>query len=149
MTERYRIGEIAELTDVSVEALRYYEQRGLLRTPPRTDGGLRRYGPDAVEQVNFIKQAQALGLTLQDIQHLIVDGRQRKGADCRRVRELLARHIATIDRRLQDLKQLRQTLSDHLAACDATLQKPGQPACPTLNALQAPRSTRKVTVRRS
>src|SRR5687768_16564772 len=73
----YRIGEIAHHTGVSVETLRYYEKRRLLKVPPRSEGGCRRYSEDVVHQVRFIKQAQSLGLTLDDIQHLVT-GQQRR-----------------------------------------------------------------------
>ncbi|MEO5897320.1 MAG: MerR family DNA-binding transcriptional regulator [Vicinamibacterales bacterium] len=61
---------MATLTGVSVDALRYYERIGLLKAPPRTQGGLRRYPSDVVQRVGFIKQAQSLGLALEDIQEL-------------------------------------------------------------------------------
>ena len=67
----YRIGEIAERTGVSVETLRYYEKRRLLNAPARTQGGYRVYSDAVVHQVKFIKQAQSLGLTLEDIQQLV------------------------------------------------------------------------------
>ena len=67
----YGIGEIANHTGVSVETLRYYEKRRLLKVPQRSEGGFRRYSDDVVHQVRFIKQAQSLGLTLDDIQQLV------------------------------------------------------------------------------
>ena len=69
-SRNYRIGEIAERTGVSVETLRYYEKRRLLNAPARTEGGFRVYSDAVVHQVKFIKQAQSLGLTLDDIQQL-------------------------------------------------------------------------------
>lgn len=148
-SQTYRIGELAQLTGVTVEALRYYERRGLLNAPPRTDGGLRRYGREAVGQVGFIRQAQALGLTLDDIHQLIAGARHRKGANCRRVRDLLAHRISEVDERLSQLKQLRRTLSEHLEACDVALGQVSEPACPTFEALDAPTSPRKVAQSRS
>ena len=142
MSISYRIGEVAEMTGISVEALRYYEKRGLLKTPPRTDGGFRRYASDVVEQINFIRQAQALGLTLDDIQRLLLGTPQRKGPDCRRVRDLLTRHIVAIDERLKALNQLRQTLSKHVDACEAALRKGADSTCPTLAALDSSRPRR-------
>ena len=69
-SHNYRIGEIAERTGVSVELLRYYEKRRLLNAPARTEGGFRVHSDAVVQQMRFIKQAQSLGLTLDDIQKL-------------------------------------------------------------------------------
>ena len=132
----YRIGEIAQQTGVSVETLRFYEKRRLLNAPPRSEGGFRLYSDDAVQQVKFIKQAQSLGLTLDDVQQLLI-GRQRRPAvaSCRRVRDLLTRRIEDIDARIKELREFRRTLNEHLVACDRALAAAGDPECPTIEAL--------------
>jgi MerR family mercuric resistance operon transcriptional regulator len=132
----YRIGEIAQQTGVSVETLRFYEKRRLLSAPPRTQGGFRLYTDDAVQQVKFIKRAQSLGLTLDDVQALLA-GRQRRPqvASCRKVRDLLTGRIADIDARIKELREFRRTLNGHLAACDRALAAAGEPECPTIDAL--------------
>jgi DNA-binding transcriptional MerR regulator len=132
----YRIGEIAQQTGVSVETLRFYEKRRLLNPPPRTEGGFRLYSDDAVQQVKFIRQARSLGLTLDDVQQLLI-GRQRRPqvASCRRVRELLTRRVEDIDARIKELRAFRRTLNEHLAACDRSLAAAGDPECPTIEAL--------------
>jgi DNA-binding transcriptional MerR regulator len=132
----YRIGEIAQQTGVSVETLRYYEQRRLLNAPPRTEGGFRVYSDDAVQQVRFIQQAQSLGLTLDDVQQLLA-GRQRRPnvASCRKVRDLLTRRIQDIDARIKELRELRRTLHGHFATCERALAAAGDPTCPTIEAL--------------
>jgi MerR family mercuric resistance operon transcriptional regulator len=132
----YRIGEIAQQTGVSVETLRFYEKRRLLSAPPRTQGGFRLYTDDAVQQVKFIKRAQSLGLTLDDVQALLA-GRQRRPqvASCRQVRDLLTGRIADIDARIRELREFRRTLNGHLAACDRALAAAGEPECPTIDAL--------------
>lgn len=132
----YRIGEIAQQTGVSVETLRYYEKRRLLNTPPRTDGGFRLYSADAVQQVRFIKQAQSLGLTLDDVQQLVT-GRQRRPhvASCRRVRDLLTQRIQEIDARVEELREFQRTLHGHLVGCEQALSSAEDPTCPTIEAL--------------
>lgn len=132
----YRIGDIAHQTGVSVETLRYYEKRRLLNAPPRTEGGFRLYSADAVQQVRFIKQAQSVGLTLDDVQQLLT-GRQRRPnmVSCRKVRDLLTRRIQDIDARIKDLREFRRTLHAHLATCEGALAAPGNRACPTIEAL--------------
>jgi len=140
----YRIGEIAQQAGVSVETLRYYEKRRLLNAPPRTDGGFRLYSDDAVQQVRFIKQAQSLGLTLDDVQQLLT-GRQRRPhvASCRKVRDLLTRRIEDIDARVEELREFRRTLHEHLVACERALVAAGDPACPTIEALDGSKHVRK------
>lgn len=140
----YRIGEIADCTGVSVETLRYYEKRRLLDTPPRSEGGFRRYSDDVVRQVRFIKQAQSLGLTLDDIQQLLAGQRHRNDApSCRNVRDLLTLRIEDIDARIGELRAFRRTLSDHLVACKRALRAAEQPACPTIEALDRPKRAKK------
>jgi DNA-binding transcriptional MerR regulator len=138
-SRKYRIGEVAERTGVSVETLRYYEKRRLLRPPARTQGGYRVYSDAIVDQVKFIKQAQSLGLTLDDIQQLAA-GRQRTNhvPSCRRVRDLLTRRIEDIDARIKELREFRKTLHDHLSACDRALASAAEPPCPTIEALEEP-----------
>jgi len=132
----YRIGEIAQQTGVSVETLRFYEKRRLLNSPPRTEGGFRLYSDDAVQQVKFIKQAQSLGLTLDDVQQLLTSRQPRpQVASCRRVRDLLTRRIEDIDARIKELREFRRTLNEHLVACDRALAAAGDPECPTIEAL--------------
>lgn len=132
----YRIGEIAQQTGVSVETLRFYEKRRLLSAPPRTEGGFRLYSADVVQQVRFIKQAQSLGLTLDDVQQLFVGNQRRPPvAPCRRVQDLLTRRIQDIDARIKELREFRRTLNEHLVACHRALAAAGEPACPTIEAL--------------
>ena len=145
----YRIGEIAERTGVSVETLRYYEKRRLLNAPARTDGGFRVYSDTVVQQVTFIKQAQSLGLTLDDIQQLAA-GRLRThhAPSCRKVRDLLTRRIEDIDARMKELRAFRRTLHEHLTACDRALAAAAEPACPTIEALDEPKRAGRRPARR-
>jgi DNA-binding transcriptional MerR regulator len=136
----YRIGEIAERTGVSVETLRYYEKRRLLTAPARTGGGYRVYSGAVVHQVTFIKQAQSLGLTLDDIQQLTAGQLRRNHApSCRKVHDLLTGRIEDIDARIKQLRELRRTLHEHLVACDRALAAAAEPACPTIEALDEPK----------
>ena len=69
-----RIGEVAARTGVSIDTLRYYEKRQLLPRAPRTAGGFRLFSPEAVERIRFIKQAQALGFSLDEVSELLTTG---------------------------------------------------------------------------
>ncbi len=131
----YRIGEIARLTGLSVETLRYYERRRLLRTPARSTGGFRRYTDDVLHRLRFIKQAQSLGMTLDDVHQLVASQPNRSRTACRRVHDLLARRVAEIDARMQELRRLRRTLDAHRRSCARALSDTDDPACPTLHEL--------------
>src|SRR5215207_10241072 len=92
-----RIGEVAARAGVSIDTVRYYEKRRLLPRAPRTEGGFRLFAPETVERVQFIKQAQDIGLSLEEIRQLLATG----GADeCRRMRDLLRAKLEEIDERM-------------------------------------------------
>jgi MerR family transcriptional regulator, mercuric resistance operon regulatory protein len=136
----YRIGEIANQTGVSVETLRYYEKRRLLNTPPRTGGGFRVYSGAVLHRIRFIKQAQSLGLTLEDIEQLLI-GEERRShlPSCRKVRDLLTRRIDDIDARIKELRDFGRSLHEHLVACEQALSGAAEPTCPTVEALDCPK----------
>lgn len=86
----FRIGEVASGAGVSVDTVRYYERLKLLPRVSRSSGNFRLFAPESIERVRFIKQAQELGLTLEEIRGLLATG----GADeCRKVRDLLSEKI--------------------------------------------------------
>jgi len=121
-----KIGELAARAGVSVDALRYYERLNLLPRAPRTLGGFRVFGPDSVERVQFIKQAQELGLTLDEIKGLLATGGAK---ECRRVRDLLSKKIGELDDKMTAMKDFRRTLARHLSACELELETRGDSAC--------------------
>src|SRR6266851_5559049 len=103
MVNGYRIGEVAVRAGVSVDTLRYYERLGVLPRARRTTGGLGQYGDDVLRLVRFIQQAQALGLTLKDVGHLLSD-QGRGGRDRgRKVRDLLQLRLKDVDAELAEL----------------------------------------------
>ena len=132
----YRIGEVATATGVTVETLRFYEREGLLPVPLRSTRGARRYGGDALGRVRFIKQAQAVGLTLRDIKVLMASRRNTSRSACEKTRAILARRIEDIERRVQEMQAFRDLLRDHLRACDRSLLDRTVEECPTLDAIE-------------
>jgi len=79
-----QIGEVAKATGLTVDTVRFYEKQRLLRRPPRSEGGFRLFSPEDVETIEFIRHAQQLGFSLQEIRELLVTAGQR-------VRGVLAR----------------------------------------------------------
>jgi DNA-binding transcriptional MerR regulator len=130
----FRIGEVARATAVTVEALRYYEREGLLPAPLRSSGGARRYTAAVLDRVRFIKEAQAVGLTLRDIQ-VLVQVREGTRRDCQKIRRVLATRMEDLERRLAQIQAFRQELGDHLQACDRALAA-AEPECPALDAFE-------------
>lgn len=125
-----RIGELAEAAGVSRDTLRYYERIGLLRPDARTPSGYRLYRPEAARRVAFVRQAQALGLRLGEIQRILAV--MDEGArPCAHVRQALAEKLAEVEARIRALEDLRAELDRRLAwarahpdpACD------GRDAC--------------------
>lgn len=103
------IGDAAATTGVSPKALRLWESKGLLPVAERTDAGYRLFSEEDLEVLQFIRRAQALGLTLAEIKEIL--DLQRDGAvPCRRVTQLLDEHLAGIDRAIAELAGLRRTL---------------------------------------
>lgn len=100
------IGGLAAGAEVGVETVRFYQRRGLLGTPTR-DGGIRRYGPDDLRRLRFIRQAQSAGFTLAEIKELLdLDA----GADRARAREMAARRIHVLDAKIAELESARDAL---------------------------------------
>lgn len=130
MTE-LRIGVVAAEAGVSVDTVRYYERRRLLPRAARTAGRFRVFSSETVERLRFIKQAQEIGLSLEEIKELLADG---GGAEkCRRVSELLRAKLEEIDQRIKTMRSFRRTLAHHLAACEREMNEKGQAArCPVI-----------------
>lgn len=113
-----RTGEVAERAGVNIQTLRYYERRGLLSEPHRSNGGHRLYPPDTVALLNVIKAAQRLGFTLDEVADLLDAGRRRHPSPD--LRERAIGKIAEIDQKIADLTAIRTTLSEVVdARCDS------------------------------
>lgn len=128
-----QIGEIARRASVSIDTIRYYERRKLLPRSARSEGGFRLFSGETVRLVRFIKQAQEMGLSLDEIKELLTNG----GApQCKRVRDLLMAKIAELDERMTKLRRFRRMLLRHLADCESELQARGPAAtCPMMTNL--------------
>lgn len=130
-----RIGDLSVRSGVTPDALRYYERVGLLPRPRRTVGGFRVYAPDAMPRVQFIKQAQAFGLTLAEIRELLAFSDRRGSERCRQVRGLLALKIADLDAKLEQLQDFRSTLQGYFDQCGRALGRAMDEECPVVEQL--------------
>lgn len=123
------IGRLAAAVGVNVETIRFYQRKGLLQVPERPPGGVRHYAEADVARLKFIKSAQRLGFSLDDIGHLL---RLDAGMQCQAAAALAARHLAEVRARLQDLLRIEATLTTLLDQC----REGGESvACPLIAAL--------------
>ncbi len=108
------VGEAAKAVGVASSTLRYYERQGLVAPTERSRSAYRLYDQHAVERLAFIRAAQGVGFTLDDIRTLL---QLDEDAPCEQVQDLLTKRLSDVDARLADLKRVRVTLSDALDRC--------------------------------
>lgn len=111
------IGELADQAGVSTKTIRYYEGIGVLPRPRRSDNGYRVYGPADEARLGFVKTAQQLGLSLEDIGQVLAL-REAGTAPCEHVRGMLREQIRGIGRQLAQLRAMRGELQTLEAAID-------------------------------
>ena len=119
-----KIGEVSKRSGIGIEALRFYERGGLLDSPARTFSGYRVYGEEVLERLEFIKRAQALGFSLDEIRRIIDDARKGE-SPCDEVREIVRRRMAELDERLRELHRYRRELKSTLEEWDEVGRAPG------------------------
>ncbi len=111
------IGEVARTAGVATPTLRYYEEEGLLSPTRRSPAGYRLYDAQAVEQLRFIRSAQAVGFTLDDIRTLgRLEGESGKTRKAE-VRRLLEQRLAEVNEKMKDLKRVQRALGQALDRC--------------------------------
>ncbi len=125
------IGRLAAEAGVNVETIRYYQRRRLMSEPDKPVNGQRHYAVDAVRRVRFIKRAQVLGFTLEEIASLLA---LDEAHACAETRDLAAHKLEVIESKLADLKAMRKALTSLLRECNTGSAKS---ACPIIHALTA------------
>ncbi len=112
-----KIGEVARRAGVGVETLRFYERSGLLEQPARTEGGYRLYDARALATLEFIKRAQTLGFSLDEIKQIIAESRAGQ-RPCAEVREIVRGRLAELDERMAQMRLYRDALARTLKQWD-------------------------------
>jgi Hg(II)-responsive transcriptional regulator len=132
-----RTSEVAAQAQVNTQTLRYYERRGLLPEPERTRSGYRTYTADAVRVVRFVKRAQQLGFTLDEIEDLLhlADGGP---ASCEEARTMARTRIAGLQQRISELAGMRDALTQLVDTCD---QPRAERECPILRDIETAANT--------
>jgi Hg(II)-responsive transcriptional regulator len=126
-----RTGEVAASAGVNVQTLRYYERRGLLHEPPRRDSGYRAYTIETVKVVRFIKRAQEVGFTLDEVEmllHLAEGG----PASCDAVKVVAQEKLGDLETRMESLRSMHDSLEQLIATCDRPKRRR---ECPLIEAL--------------
>ena len=110
-----KAAQVAAEVGVGVQTLHYYERLGLLPKPNRSAANYRLYSPEAIRRVQFIKKAQAIGMTLEETKQ-ILDLKDHGREPCRQVAELGEKHLREIDGRLTQLRAYRRPLAKSVSA---------------------------------
>jgi len=125
-----KIGELAEQVGMTVPAVRFYEQAGLLPKPARTGSGYRVYGTSDLRRVQLIRHAKSLGFSLEEIKR-ILRLREQGTCPCGEVISMLQRHLSNTDAQIQRLRRFRseiaRTLTEWKSSPDGAV--PGDVIC--------------------
>jgi MerR family transcriptional regulator, mercuric resistance operon regulatory protein len=124
------IGALADAAGVNVETVRFYQRRDLMREPMRPHGGIRRYSGVDVARVRFIKAAQRLGFSLDEVHELL---KLEDGTQCRAARGLAERKLVDVRRKLADLQRIETALGELVIRCKTAR---GALKCPLISSLQ-------------
>jgi len=137
MPQGLQIGVVAHQAGLTVDAIRFYEKSGLLKRPSRTEGGFRLFRLQDVQDLKFIRKAQELGFSLQEIRELLLLQGESVEA-CEHVRELLDQKLTSVRGKVEDLQKLERGLEGSLRKCNRKLRQAGathEGCCPVLEEL--------------
>ena len=123
-----RIGQLAKLTGINIESVRFYERKGLIVQPFKPQEGYRKYPEETLQRILFIKRAQRLGFTLDEISDLLA----MEKAKCSEVQELAKLKLEDVQSKLADLSRMESVLDDLLKSCKTN---PNNTDCPIIDTL--------------
>ena len=129
--ESLTIGAFAKAAGVNVDTIRFYQRKGLLPEPDKPYGSIRRYGEADVARVRFVKSAQRLGFSLDEVAGLL---RLDDGAHCDEARVLAEQKLEDVREKLADLQRIESVLAQLVDDCCASQ---GTVSCPLIVSLQA------------
>ncbi|MDQ9169232.1 Hg(II)-responsive transcriptional regulator [Oxalobacteraceae bacterium R-40] len=129
MANSLTIGKVAKAAGVNVETIRFYQRRGLLDEPRKQDGGFRYYDERVIERVRFIKRAQVLGFTLEEISGLMTLDQYNC---CKQTHDAAVAKLDIVESRIKDLNRMRKTLKQLINQCELGS---ANVACPIIESL--------------
>lgn len=112
-----KIGEVSKQSGIGIEALRFYEKSGLLDRPSRTESGYRLYDAEVLKRLEFIKRAQVLGFSLDEIKRIISEKRAGQ-SPCAEVRAIVRQRLHELDERMKEMRRYRNELAKALSEWD-------------------------------
>lgn len=107
--KQLKIGEVSRRAGVGIETLRFYEKSGLIDRPGRTESGYRLYDESVLERLSFVKKAQMLGFTLDEIKQLI-DHKSAGLNPCAEVRQIVTIRLEQLNERIEQMVRYRAEL---------------------------------------
>lgn len=113
----YLIGELAKISGVTTDTLRFYEKNGLIQPTGRSDSGYRIYSDNSLEQVKFILNSKRLGLSLDEIKELLDIRLEATQHSCAEVKGITSAKLLLIDEKIEELTKIRNALKKINDAC--------------------------------
>jgi len=143
--EGLTIGQIAKEAGVGVETVRFYERKGLVTRPERPWRSFRRYPPETVTRIRFLRQAKGLGFTLKEAAELLAL-RVEAGSPCEEVRKRAQAKLAVVKVRISELQAMRAALERLVGACE---ERRPTACCPILETLEGEGRAERTPPRRN
>ncbi|WP_016952487.1 heavy metal-responsive transcriptional regulator [Anabaena sp. PCC 7108] len=125
------IGQVTELSGISIRTIRYYESLGLIQASARTEGGFRQFSLNVLTRLDFIKRAQHLGLSLEEIRDILQVYDQGE-IPCGEIQEKLQEKLLKIDHQIQQLLTLRGEIQGLLSGWQNRKEQPPESICPII-----------------
>jgi MerR family transcriptional regulator, mercuric resistance operon regulatory protein len=130
--ETYPIGELASLSGVRVETIRYFERIGLLSQPQRTPGGHRLFSSADLERLNFVRRAREMGFSQAEVR-ILLSLSSTELISCGEVKAIAEKHLTMVRQKIADLQELERSLSSTVAQCSGGKV----PKCPVIDGIAA------------
>ena len=121
MVATAKIGQVAHETGLTIDTIRFYEKQGLLKRSARTEGGFRLFGLGDIETLKFVRKAQELGFSLNEIRELLILRSDHVPA-CSHVKELLDQKVVAVKQKITELQDLERSLKRALQKCNRELK---------------------------
>jgi len=129
MQSKLTIGKVAKAASVNIETIRFYQRKGLIAEPAKALGGFRYYSEKCIEEIHFIKRAQAIGFTLEDIKELLA----MEACDaCQQTHDASLIKLNMVNARIAELERIRETLRELIGKCE---KENYETACPIIDSL--------------
>jgi DNA-binding transcriptional MerR regulator len=130
-----KIGDVARQTGLSIDTIRFYEKQGLSKRPVRTEGGFRVFGSEEIQGLKFVRKAQELGFSLDEIRELLILKADHFPA-CSHVKDMLEQKLVGVEQKIQELRSLKRSLNNALHKCRVRLRSQARghkEPCPVLH----------------